>query len=95
MISKRNHAPLLHPLKKSNTIDYLWVLNAPPDYAQEVMENIFCDVEDAEVYIYDIGVFSQSLDEHIALLRTILTKLQDNKFTVNPLKCEWAVKGTD
>ncbi len=60
----------------------------PRDYAKELIENIFQDVEDAEVYIDDIGAFSQSWDDHIALLRTILTKLQDNGFTVNPLKCE-------
>jgi hypothetical protein len=66
-----------------------------PDYAQEVMENISQDVEDAEVCIDDIGAFSQSWDDHIALLRTIVTKLQDNGITVNPLKCEWAVKKTD
>jgi hypothetical protein len=32
---------------------------------------------DTEVYIDDIGAFSHSWDDHIALLRTILTKLQD------------------
>jgi hypothetical protein len=31
----------------------------------------------------------------MALLHTIFTKLQDNGFSVNPLKCEWAVKKTD
>jgi hypothetical protein len=70
-------------------------LKCSPDYAQEVVENIFEDVEDAEVYIDDIGAFSQSWNDHIALLHTILTKLQDNGFRVNPLKCEWAVKETD
>jgi hypothetical protein len=69
-------------------------LKCSPDYAQEVMENIFRGVEDAGVYI-DNSAISQSWDDHIALLRTILTKLQDNVFTVNPLKYEWAVKETD
>jgi hypothetical protein len=33
-------------------------LECSPDYAQEVMEMIFHLVEDAEVYIDDIGAFS-------------------------------------
>jgi hypothetical protein len=49
----------------------------------------------AEVYLDDIGAFSPSWEHHIELLHTILTKLQDNGFKVNPLKCDWAVQETD
>jgi len=62
-----------------------------PDYAQKVMENIFGDVTDAKVYIDNIGAFSNSWEHHVALPHI----LQENGFTVNPLKCEWAVKETD
>jgi hypothetical protein len=41
-------------------------LKCSPDCVQEVMENIFCDVEDAEVYIDDISAFSHSWDDHMA-----------------------------
>jgi hypothetical protein len=47
------------------------------------------------VYIDDIGAFSNTWDHHINLLCIILTKLQDNGFTVNPLKCDWVVQETD
>jgi hypothetical protein len=50
-------------------------LKCSPDYAQEVMENIFRDVTDAEVYIDDIGAFSNSWEQHMALLHIILGKL--------------------
>jgi len=49
-------------------------LKCSPDYAQEVMENIVCDVTVAEVYIDDIGAFSHSWDDHhMQLLCSITT----------------------
>ncbi len=91
-MSPKTYALLLPCLVNSNITDYLWALNAPLIMLRRSWKNILRDVEEAEVYIDDIGAFSQSWDSHMALLRTILTKLQDNGFTVNPLKCEWAVK---
>ena len=71
-------------------------LKCAPDIAQETMEQIFSDLqEDTEIYIDDIGAFSPTWDHHIKLLDKVCKKLQDNGFTVNPLKCEWGVKNTD
>ena len=61
----------------------------------EVMENTFRDVAEIEVYIDDIGVFTDSWDQHMGVLCIVLQKLQENAFTVNPLKCECAVQETD
>jgi hypothetical protein len=70
-------------------------LKCSPDFAQEVMENIFKDIAEVEVYADDIGVFSDSWEQHLAILCIVLQKQQENGFTVKPLKCEWAVKETD
>jgi len=66
-----------------------------PDFAQQAMEEILHDLPDVEAYIDDIGIFSDSYDDHIATITTVLKRLQENGFTVHPYKCEWAVQETD
>jgi hypothetical protein len=66
-----------------------------PDIAQEIMEHLFRDLDKTDVYIDDIGIFSNSWNEHLTSLRKVLTILQSANFTINPLKCEWAVEETD
>jgi hypothetical protein len=66
-----------------------------PDIAQEIMEDIFRQFEEVDVYIDDIGVFSQQWQSHCASLQKILALLELNNFIVNPYKCEWGVTETD
>jgi RNase H-like domain found in reverse transcriptase/Reverse transcriptase (RNA-dependent DNA polymerase) len=66
-----------------------------PDIAQQIMEDLFRRFEEVSVYIDDIGVFSNNWEDHLRSLRNVLTVLQENNLTVNPLKCEWAVQETD
>ena len=57
-------------------------LTCPPDICQELMENIFRDIEDSDVFIDDIGAFSKCWKSHLKLLPQILTRLEDNGFAV-------------
>jgi hypothetical protein len=43
-----------------------------PDKAQAAMENVLSDIKDANVYINDVGTFSNDSDHHVNLLATIL-----------------------
>jgi Reverse transcriptase (RNA-dependent DNA polymerase) len=66
-----------------------------PDIAQEAMEDLLRQFEEADVYIDDAGVFSNEWSNHLASLSKILALLERNNFMINPLKCEWGVKETD
>jgi hypothetical protein len=70
-------------------------LKCSPDIAQAAMENVLSEIKDANVYIDDVSAFSNNWDHNVNLLATILRQLRENGFTINPLKCEWAIKETD
>ena len=65
------------------------------DIAQEIMEKVLFGLEEVETFIDDIGIFSDNWESHLKSINVVLKKLEDAGFTVNPLKCEWAVQETD
>ena len=65
-------------------------ISCAPDIAQDAMEKVLHElIEEIEVYIDDVAVFSQTWEEHLLVLEKVLDKLQQAGFTINPLKCEW------
>jgi hypothetical protein len=59
-------------------------ISQAPDILQEMMEDLFCNFNEVDVYIDDIRVFSNDWNTHCTSLTPILNVLEVNNFTVNP-----------
>ena len=86
---------IITPFRKCKYARLPMGLKCSPDIVQATMENVLASIEDADVYIHNVGAFSSTWEHHLELLHTFLGRLHDNGFTINPLKSEWAVKETD
>lgn len=95
MLRVKISAKLLPLLGNRSVHGSPWDLNALLILHKKGMENGLSGIDDADVYINDIGTFSITWDKHVQLLHTILQILCDNGFTINALKCKWVVKETD
>ena len=64
--------------------------NAPATF-QNMMNEIFKDMIDIGVIIYldDILIYSGNEADHIALVKRVLSRLQEHKLAIAPEKCEW------
>ncbi len=62
-------------------------LKCSPDIAQSIMESVWAGIDEADVYIDDIGAFLHTLDDHIKQLGDILQCLCKSDFTINLFKC--------
>ncbi len=70
-------------------------LKCAPNFAQQVMEEVLCNVKVIGVYLDNIGAFSFTWEHHILLLDKKLHWLEAISFTINLLKCKWAIQETD
>ena len=69
-------------------------LKFSPDIAQAIMENVLSGIEDADVYIDDVGAFIKDWNHHIICYPPFYADCE--KWLYHwPLKCKGAVKETD
>ena len=64
--------------------------NAPATF-QNMMNEIFKDMIDMGVVIYldDILIYSENEQDHVALVKRVLDRLQEHQLAIAPEKCEW------
>jgi putative transposase len=74
---------------------YQWVFHRFQTFCKKLWKTCFVASKGVDIYIDDVGVFSNDWDTHLASLSHILNVLKTNNFTVNPAKCKWAVQETD
>ena len=67
-----------------------------PSFAQAVMQRLFQNMSDVEVFIDDVAIFTHgSLEQHLATVKEVMKILDEAGFSIKPKKCFWAVKSVE
>jgi hypothetical protein len=59
---------IVTPFGNYKYLRLLMGLKCSPDIAEAAMENVLSDIENADVYINDVGAFSNDWDHHVNLM---------------------------
>ena len=67
--------------------------NAPATF-QAMMNNIFADMLDngTIAFLDDCLIYTATMEEHDAIVKEVLRRLDKHDLAINPEKCEWAVE---
>lgn len=71
------------------TVMFFGLMNSPATF-QSMMNELFKDLIDSGkviIYMDDILVFTRTMEEHRAIVRQVLQRLQDNDLFLKPEKC--------
>ncbi|KAL1248067.1 hypothetical protein QQF64_023443 [Cirrhinus molitorella] len=63
--------------------------NAPATF-QRLMQTVLSGIENCEVYLDDVVVYSMSWEDHLCTLNSVLKSLAEASLTLNLSKCEFA-----
>lgn len=63
--------------------------NAPATF-QRLMELVLRDVDNCNVYLDDVVIYSATWNEHMSTLKTVFNRLSNASLTLNLKKCEFA-----
>lgn len=65
-------------------------VNCAPEIFQRIMENILTGIPKVVVYLDDILIFAENIDELNEITEKVLSALKRNNLTLNTDKCEYA-----
>ena len=81
------------PFGKYGYVEVLFGLPQAPAYFQELMTGILKDFNFVISYLYDIIIFSKTLQEHLTHIRKVYEKLWSAKLSMKMSKCNFFSQG--